>query len=198
MFPRLPDIPTPRHVPHRRSRTGNRNWLLVSRQRRGPDRAIWERDYYRHHRGMGTAGRISQTHARSAGKNTCREVKVRHRVYCYVRYSKVLDSDVHVAANKKEGVYKTSNYQIPLIRMVGTPGPENAYVWFNVGEGPMLPYRSELWSIKIKITSCLQNCKTEQYSPTPMLQGVLVGVVLPTVIQKLRVTGSTRRGSTAA
>ena len=31
----------------------------------------------------------------------------------------------------------------PLIRIVGTPGAENACVRFNVGEGPMLPYRSE-------------------------------------------------------
>jgi len=31
----------------------------------------------------------------------------------------------------------------PVIRIVGTPGAESAYVWFNVGEGPMLPYRSE-------------------------------------------------------
>jgi hypothetical protein len=31
----------------------------------------------------------------------------------------------------------------PLIRIVGTPGAEDAYVWFNVGEGPVLPYRSE-------------------------------------------------------
>ena len=67
---------------------------------------------------------MSQTHARSAGKNTCREVKFRHRVYSYVRYSKVLDSDMHVEANKKEGVYKTRNYQIPLNRIVGTPGPK--------------------------------------------------------------------------
>ena len=41
-----------------------------------------------------------------------------------VRYLKVLDSDVHVEANKKEGVYKTRNYQIPLNRIVGTPGPK--------------------------------------------------------------------------
>ncbi len=71
---------------------------------------MWERDRYRHHGGRATAGRMSQTHARSAGKNTRREVKVRHRVYSYVRYSKVLDSDVHVEADKKESVYKTRNY----------------------------------------------------------------------------------------
>ncbi len=100
MFPRLPDIPAPRRVPHRRSWTSNRNWLLISRQRRGLDRAMWERDRYRHRGGRATAGRMSQTHARSAGKNTCREVKVRHRVYSYVRYSKVLDSDVHVEARR--------------------------------------------------------------------------------------------------
>ena len=71
---------------------------------------------------------MSRTHAKSAGKSTSREVKVRHQVYSYVRYSKVLDPDVHVEANKKEGVYKMSNYQLPLIRIVGTPGAENAYV----------------------------------------------------------------------
>jgi hypothetical protein len=124
MFPRLPDIPTPRRVPHRRSRTGNRNWLLISRQRRGLDWAMWERDRYGHHGGRATAGRMSQTRTRSAGKNICREVKVRHRVNSYVRYSKVVYSDVHVEANKKEGVYKTRNYQIPLIRIVGTPRPK--------------------------------------------------------------------------
>ena len=31
----------------------------------------------------------------------------------------------------------------PLIRIIGTPGAENAYVSFNVSEGPMLPYCSE-------------------------------------------------------
>jgi hypothetical protein len=31
----------------------------------------------------------------------------------------------------------------PLIRIVDTPGAEDAYVWFNVGEGLMLSYRSE-------------------------------------------------------
>ena len=67
-------------------------------------------------------GCMSQTHASSPGKNTCREVKVWHRVYSYVRYSKVLDSDVQVEANKDEGAYKMGNYQIPLIRIVGTPG----------------------------------------------------------------------------
>lgn len=28
----------------------------------------------------------------------------------------------------------------PLIRIVGTPGTQNAYIYFNVGEGPMLSY----------------------------------------------------------
>ncbi|PTB37193.1 uncharacterized protein TrAFT101_010928 [Trichoderma asperellum] len=28
----------------------------------------------------------------------------------------------------------------PLIQIVGTPGTQNAYIYFNVGEGPMLPY----------------------------------------------------------
>ena len=65
---------------------------------------------------------MSQTHARSAGENTCREVKVRSQGCSNVRYSKVVDSDVHVEAIKKEGVYKTSVYQISLIRFVGTIG----------------------------------------------------------------------------
>ena len=89
MFPQLPDIPTPRRVTHQRSRTGNRNWLLISRQRRGPDRTMWERERYRHH--GGTAGHMSHTYKRSAGKNTCREVKVQHQLYSYVRYSKGLN-----------------------------------------------------------------------------------------------------------
>lgn len=57
---------------------------------------MWERDRYHHHGGKATAGRMLQTHTRSAGKNTCREVKFRHQVYSYVRYSNVLDSDVNV------------------------------------------------------------------------------------------------------
>ncbi|KAH8661750.1 hypothetical protein BGZ61DRAFT_539572 [Ilyonectria robusta] len=28
----------------------------------------------------------------------------------------------------------------PLIQIVGTPGTQNAYIYFNVGEGPLLPY----------------------------------------------------------
>ena len=75
--------------------------MLISRQRRGLDRAMWERDRYRHHGGRGTAGRMSQ---KNAGKNTCREVEVWHQVYSYVRYSEVLGSNVHVEADKKEGV----------------------------------------------------------------------------------------------
>ncbi|KAF1995228.1 hypothetical protein P154DRAFT_526508 [Amniculicola lignicola CBS 123094] len=31
----------------------------------------------------------------------------------------------------------------PLIQIIGTPETKNAYVLFNVGEGPTLPYRSE-------------------------------------------------------
>jgi hypothetical protein len=31
----------------------------------------------------------------------------------------------------------------PLIQIIGTPGAKNAYVLFNVGEGPVLPYRFE-------------------------------------------------------
>lgn len=34
---------------------------------------------------------MSQIHARSAGENTCREVKVRNQVYSNVRYSEVVD-----------------------------------------------------------------------------------------------------------
>ncbi|KAL7912151.1 hypothetical protein GGI35DRAFT_307899 [Trichoderma velutinum] len=32
------------------------------------------------------------------------------------------------------------NTSEPLIQIVGTPGSPNAYIWFNVGEGPLLPY----------------------------------------------------------
>ncbi|KAL7955082.1 hypothetical protein V8C34DRAFT_307763 [Trichoderma compactum] len=28
----------------------------------------------------------------------------------------------------------------PLIQIVGSPGTQNAYIYFNVGEGPILPY----------------------------------------------------------
>jgi len=31
----------------------------------------------------------------------------------------------------------------PLIQIIGTPETKNAYVFFNVGEGPVLPFRSE-------------------------------------------------------
>lgn len=31
----------------------------------------------------------------------------------------------------------------PLIQIIGTPETKNAYVVFNVGEGPVLPYRSK-------------------------------------------------------
>ncbi|KAM6484089.1 hypothetical protein HDV62DRAFT_357360 [Trichoderma sp. SZMC 28011] len=28
----------------------------------------------------------------------------------------------------------------PLVQIIGSPGTQNAYIYFNVGEGPILPY----------------------------------------------------------
>lgn len=48
----------------------------------------------------------------------------------------------------EEGIQKYRDALHPntgelLIQIIGTPESKNAYVFFNVGEGPMLPYRSE-------------------------------------------------------
>ena len=60
---------------------------------------------------------------KNAGKNTCREVEVWHQVYSYVRHSEVLGSNVHVEADKKEGVCKMSNYKNLLSKSLAHQGP---------------------------------------------------------------------------
>jgi hypothetical protein len=72
MFPRLPGIPAPRRIPHRRTRTSNGDWLLISRQRGGLDRAVWRHDPSGHG-GRGREGHMSQIHARIEGENASRQ-----------------------------------------------------------------------------------------------------------------------------
>ncbi|PNP50133.1 hypothetical protein THARTR1_09122 [Trichoderma harzianum] len=57
---------------------------------------------------------------------------------CQDLYKVFLEEVVH---QYKQAVHPNTGK--PLIQIVGSPGAQNAYIYFNVGEGPILPYNMD-------------------------------------------------------